>query len=157
MTVEACSEINNFHKQFNFVSPMQDMSMMSLYNVTELDISFVRSGQEIIVSSTYQCNHSINYRLFLSQFYWATKGRHLLFQGSQPLEIRENLENVFPIFQSGKTQGIWGKHKKNQGNLREFMTVTKKGKVYASLGYVRLVPCVARPDTSCAMCPSCVH
>ena len=34
------------------------------------------------------------------------------------LEIRENLENEFPIFQSGKTQGIWGKHKmsgKTQG------------------------------------------
>ena len=76
-------------------------------------------------------------------------------QGSQPLEIRENLENEFPIFQSGKTQGIWGKHKKvrensgnlgktqkSQGKLREFVTVTQKGKDFASLGYVRLVPCV---------------
>ena len=50
------------------------------------------------------------------------------------LEIRGNLENEFPISQSGKTQGIWGKHKK----LREFVTVTQKGKVFASLGYVRL-------------------
>ena len=58
------------------------------------------------------------------------------------LEIRENLENEFPIFQSGKTQGIWGKHKKSQGKLREFVTVTQKGKVFASLGYVRLAPCV---------------
>ena len=65
---------------------------------------------------------------------------------SATLEIRENPEKDFPIFQSGKTQGIWLKHK-NQGKLREFVIVTQKGKVFASLGYVRLVPCV----------PSCVH
>ena len=97
------------------------------------------------------------------------------------LEIKHNLENDFPIVQSGKTQGMWEKHKtsgktqgmwekhktsgktqgmwekhkknqgklrecgkntKHQGKLREFVTVTQKGKVFASLGYVRLVPCV---------------
>ena len=54
------------------------------------------------------------------------------------LEIGGKLENEFPISQSGKTQGIWGKHKE----IREFVTVTQKGKVFASLGYVRLLPCV---------------
>ena len=29
------------------------------------------------------------------------------------LEIRENLENEFSIFQSGKPQGIWEKHQKS--------------------------------------------
>ena len=29
------------------------------------------------------------------------------------LEIRENLENEFPIFQSGETQRIWEKHNKS--------------------------------------------
>ena len=57
------------------------------------------------------------------------------------LEIRENLENEFPIFQSGKTLGIWEKHQ-NQGKLEELVTVNQKGNVFASLGYVRLVPCV---------------
>ena len=32
------------------------------------------------------------------------------------LEIRENIENESPIFQSGKTQGIWGKHPKSGEN-----------------------------------------
>ena len=81
----------------------------------------------------------------LSQFYWATKSSHLLLQGSQPLEnsgkIRENLENEFPISSQGKLREF-GKNTKNQGNLREFVTVTKKERVYASLGCVRLVPCV---------------
>ena len=47
------------------------------------------------------------------------------------LEIRKNLENEFLFFQSGKTQGIWEKHK-NQGKFWEFVTVTQKGKVFAS-------------------------
>ena len=36
----------------------------------------------------------------------------------------------------------FGENTKNQGKLREFVTVTQKGKVFASLVYVRLVPCV---------------
>ena len=60
------------------------------------------------------------------------------------LEIRENLENEFPIFQSGKTQGIWEKNTRTQGKLREFVTVTQEGKVFDSLVYVRLVPYLSK-------------
>ena len=45
-------------------------------------------------------------------------------------EIRENLENEFPIFHSGKTQGIWEKHQKSgektQGIWREFRKIREK-------------------------------
>ena len=57
------------------------------------------------------------------------------------LEIRENLENEFPIFQSGKTQGIWEKHKIIRGNAGP------EGKGFRQFGVC----------ASCAMCPSCVH
>ena len=35
------------------------------------------------------------------------------------LDIRETLENEFPIFQSGKNEGIWEKHKQNQGETQK--------------------------------------
>ena len=48
------------------------------------------------------------------------------------LEIRENLENEFPIFQLGKTHGIWGKHK-TSGKTRGICDSDPEGK---GLGYV---------------------
>ena len=57
------------------------------------------------------------------------------------LEIRENLENEFPIFQSGKTQGIWGKHQKS-GKTQGICHSDPEGKGFRHFGYVRLVPCV---------------
>ena len=59
------------------------------------------------------------------------------------LEIRENLDNVFPVFQSGKTQGIWEKHKKS-GKTQEICDSDPEGKGFRQcvLFYVRLVPCV---------------
>ena len=57
------------------------------------------------------------------------------FQFSSQGKLREFGKNT-------KNQGKlreFGKNTKNQGKLREFVTVTQKGKVFASLGYVRLV------------------
>ena len=62
------------------------------------------------------------------------------------LEIRENLENEFPIFQSGKTQGIWEKHNKS-GKTQGICDSDSEGK-----GFHQFAVCA-----SCAMCPSCVH
>ena len=62
------------------------------------------------------------------------------------LEIRENLENEFPFFQSGKTQGIWEKHKKS-GKILGICDSDPEGKGFCQFGV-----CVY-----CAMCPSCVH
>ena len=56
-------------------------------------------------------------------------------------EIRENLENEFPIFQSGKNQGIWEKHKKS-GKTQGICDSDPEGKGFRHFGYVRLVPCV---------------
>ena len=58
------------------------------------------------------------------------------------LEIRENIENEFPIFQSGETRGIWGKDK-TQG----ICDSDPEGKGFHQFGVC----------ASCAMCPSCVH
>ena len=58
--------------------------------------------------------------------FWAPSA-FLLYTGFlATLEIRENLENEIPFFQSGK----WN------------LTVAQKGKVFTSLVHVRLVPCV---------------
>ena len=60
------------------------------------------------------------------------------------LEIRENLENEFPIFQSGKTQGIWEKHK-TSGKTQGICDSDPEGKGFRQFGvpwYVCLVPCV---------------
>ena len=62
------------------------------------------------------------------------------------LEIRENLENEFPVFQSGKTQGIWGKHKKS-GKTKGICDSDPEGKGFRQF----------RVCASCAMCPSCIH
>ena len=48
------------------------------------------------------------------------------------LKIRKNLENEFPFFHA----------KGMQGKLSGILTVTEKGKVFATLVYIRLVPCV---------------
>ena len=54
--------------------------------------------------------YSIFTRLILAVFWylWFCPDRLALLSTGFPatLEIRENLENEFPIFQSGKTQGI---------------------------------------------------
>ena len=63
------------------------------------------------------------------------------------LEIRENRENEFPIFQKGKTQGIWGKHQKNSGKTQGICDSDPEGKGFRQFGVC----------ASCAMCPSCVH
>ena len=47
----------------------------------------------------------------------------------------------FQFSSQGKLREF-GKNTKNQGIRSEFVTVTQKGKVFASLVYVRLVPCV---------------
>ena len=66
-----------------------------------------------------------------------------LLQGSQPLwKSGETLKMSFQYSSQGKLREFGGKNTQNQGKLREFVTVTQKGKVFASLGYVRLVPCV---------------
>ena len=63
------------------------------------------------------------------------------------LEIRGNLEKEFPIFQSGKTQGIWLKHKQS-GKTQGICDSDPEGKGFRQFGWsVGLVPCV----------PSCVH
>ena len=62
------------------------------------------------------------------------------------LENRENLENEFPIFQSGKTQGIWEKHTKS-GKTQGICDSDPEGKGFRQFG-VR---------ASCAMFLSCVH
>ena len=53
----------------------------------------------------------------------------------------KTLKMSFQFFSRGKLREF-RKNNKNQGKLGEFVTVTQKGKVFASLGYVRLVPCV---------------
>ena len=63
-------------------------------------------------------------------------------QGSQPLwKSGKTLKMSFQFSSQGKLREF-GENAKNQGKLREFVTVTQTGKVFASLGYVRLVPCV---------------
>ena len=62
------------------------------------------------------------------------------------LEIRENLKNEFPIFQSGKTQGIWEKHKKS-GKTQGICDSDPEGTGFRQFGVC----------ASCAMCPSCVY
>ena len=62
------------------------------------------------------------------------------------LEIRENLENKFPIFQSGNTQWIWEKHKQ----IRETLGICDSDP--ERKGFRQFGVCA-----SCAMCPSCVH
>ena len=65
-----------------------------------------------------------------------------LTQGSQPLwKSGKTLKMSFQFSSQGKLREF-GENAKNQGKLREFVTVTQKGKVFASLGYVRLAPCV---------------
>ena len=49
------------------------------------------------------------------------------------LEIRGNLENEFPIFQSGKTQGIWEKHKKS-GKIQGICDSDPEGKGFRQFG-----------------------
>ena len=62
------------------------------------------------------------------------------------LEIMGNLENEFQFSSQGKLGEFEGGGG-NQGKLGKFVTVTQKRKVFTSLVYVRLVPCVS----------SCVH
>ena len=64
-------------------------------------------------------------------------------QGSQPLcKSEKTLEMSFQFSSQGKRREFGENIKKNQRKRREFVTVTQKGKVFASLGHVRLVPCV---------------
>ena len=57
-----------------------------------------------------------------------------------------NLENEFPIFQSGKTQRIWGKHQ-SSGKTQGICDSDPEGKGFRQFGVC----------ASCAMCTSCVH
>ena len=82
--------------------------------------------------------------LFISTLFAITKG----FPAT--LEIRENIENGFPIFQSGKTKGTQRREVrecKRSGETQGICDSDPEGKGFRHFGV-----CV-----SCAMCPSCVH
>ena len=49
------------------------------------------------------------------------------------LEIRENLENEFPIFRSGKAQGVWGKRQKS-GENQGICDSDPEGKAFRQFG-----------------------
>ena len=58
------------------------------------------------------------------------------------LEIRENLENEFPSFQSGKIQRIWEKHKKS-GETQGICDSDPEGKGFHHFGV-----CASCADTA---------
>ena len=63
------------------------------------------------------------------------QGFQLLWKSGKALKMS------FQFSSQGKLREF-GKNTKNQGKLRESVTVSQKGKVFASLRYVCLLPCV---------------
>ena len=93
----------------------------------------------VLTSGSYLCE-----RYFLE--------RHLK-RSPVKISMGDISQGFQPLWNSGKTlkmsfqfssQGnLGGKtHTQKSGKLREFVKVTQKGKGFAILGYVRLVPCV---------------
>ena len=110
-------------------------------------IILTRTGESRFIM-TGQLNNQVSLSFLTSHYdsggcFTNSDGRINQTTGHHPMVVVPIRQGSQPLWKSGKTLKMRGKRKKiNQGKLREFVTVTQKGKVFTSLGYVRLVPCV---------------